>query len=366
MVSKLLEYLNGRKIAPIVNKSTEKANETALKLMCVIDQKLEEENVYDEMDGSPKLLKQLLNFHSFSKFHFYKYQPLERFNHILTCKHCSLQGPYYLMLSHMALSHGSNIGAKMCLWCNEKDMLEHVKNGNLITCYENYLKKEDLEDVAYPSVIVKFYEIIEKLAVSLGVLTNRKPNYAGRGQAAKEKLYFDDDDIDPEVIVHRHRLPQSTINLHVLNEKYGKIMEPSNRVNTQYAVVKLHRIDAPIPFNIQVNSKKRKPACSSKADDNNGKIRSSAKKDRCVDKREFNEFTHQLNSSLNNNNRTVQLSPFSSPGPSKISFGNAIGSMIDTLPNDQMKCSVKLQIQALVLKYTTKAIEECNNAQINE
>lgn len=87
MVSKLLEYLNGRKIAPIVNVSTEKDNEIALKLMSVIDQKLEETKLNDEMAGSPKLLKQLLNFHSFSQFHFYKYQPLKKFNHILKCKH---------------------------------------------------------------------------------------------------------------------------------------------------------------------------------------------------------------------------------------------------------------------------------------
>lgn len=364
MVSKFLEYLKGRKIARIVDESTEKNDEIALKLMCVIDQKLEEKKLYDEMDASPKLLKQLLNFRSFSQFHFYKYRPLKKFNHILKCKHCTLHGPYYLMLSHMALSHGSNIGSKMCLWCHKIDMSDHVKNSNLITCYEKYLKEEDLEDdVAYPSVVIKFYEIIESLAKLLGVLTNRNQNYSGRANVAKEKHYFDDDDVDSEMIVHRHRPPHSTINIQVLDQLYEEIMEASNGVNNLQPVLKLHRINTPIPSNDQVqrNSNKRKQPGSSNAKEY-GNIRSLARKNRYDDQREFNESARQLNST-NNNNQTMELSPFSLPGSSKVGFGAAIESMIDTLPNEQMKTSVKLKIQTLVLEYSTKAIQENDNAQ---
>lgn len=364
MVSRLLEYLNGRKIARIVQESTEKNDEIALKLMCVIDQKLEEGKLYDEMDASPKLMKKLLNFRSFSQFHFYKYRPLKNFNHILKCKYCTLHGPYYLMLSHMALSHGSNVGAKMCLWCHKIDMLDHVKKRNLITCYENYLKKEDLEeDVAYPSVVIKFYELIENLAKLLGVLTERKQHYLGRGSVAKEKHYFDDDDIDSEMIVHRHRPPQSTINIQVLNQLYEKIMGASNGVNNLQPILKLHRINTPIPSNDQVqrNSIKRKQPGSSNAKEY-GNIRLSANKDRYDGQRGFNEFTRQLNSTNNINNQTMQISPFSLPSSSIVGFGAAIESMIDTLPNEHMKRSVKLKIQTLVLEYSTRAIQENDNA----
>ena len=108
MNSKILEHLASRPIAPIVDKSTEKSNTKALKVMCILDHGLDVAGLYTEIKATPKLMAQLLNIHSFASFKYFKYslvKEAKKDNQILKCKRCELIAPYAVVLEHMAINH---------------------------------------------------------------------------------------------------------------------------------------------------------------------------------------------------------------------------------------------------------------------
>lgn len=88
----VLEHLMSRPIASIVENSKERCNEIALKLMCIVDYRLEKLKLYPEMEAISKLTEQLLKFHSFGSFNYFNYKmPYNMFGtKVLKCKNCEL------------------------------------------------------------------------------------------------------------------------------------------------------------------------------------------------------------------------------------------------------------------------------------
>lgn len=238
MAFKILEHLKTRKIAPIVEMCDEKNNLIALKLMSVIDHKLEKFAMYEEIiSASPKLLKQLLGIKKFSKLHLWKYRVPNKFDKkcVLLCK-VNLIGPYYLIHMHMASTHDAHYGAKVCMYCNKYEIKRHIDENSLQTCYEQYLAKEDITDTKFPSIIVKFYDMLEELCNRLGISSVRNESYTAAGHKRKRTFF----EADPTGDIHetyfefdkaRHR---STFNEKVLNNLFKKVIIDfygSSRIN---------------------------------------------------------------------------------------------------------------------------------------
>lgn len=127
------------------------------------------------------LFDQLLSIQSFGKFHYFKYKPAKNdFEFILQCTHCHLIGPYYLVLSHMALTHDIHVGSKLCQWCKKSDMNDHIVKDAVEVCYGKYLKNKNISCTKPPEIIGYFYTMIEHLAKKLGVCTERSATYVGK------------------------------------------------------------------------------------------------------------------------------------------------------------------------------------------
>lgn len=225
MASNLLEHLAVRRIAKIVDESSEKDDEIALRVMCVLDHSLEKYQLYGDIMKTPKLFTQLLAFKSYANLYYWKYAVPSGFSgdYILMCQICKLQGPYHLILAHMAATHNAHNGAKVCLWCKRTNIKKHIVDGTLKQCYDNYLEREYIEDTSYPQVIVTFYEMILELCKELGVLSVRTDHYTGKG--IKKKAMFDFssavDDIE-SVFVFKNYHKKSNLNKDKLNRLFVK------------------------------------------------------------------------------------------------------------------------------------------------
>lgn len=239
MASKILKHLKTRKIAPIVEMCDEKNNLSALKLMSVIDHKLEKYAMYEEIIRAlPKLLKQLLGIKKFSNLHFWRYRAPNKFDkkYVLMCKVCNLIGPYHLIQIHMASTHEAHFGAKVCMYCNKHDIKRHIAENSLQTCYEQYLAKEDITDTKFPSIIVTFYDMLEELCDRLEISSVRNESYIAAGNKRKRSSF----EADPTGDIHgtyiefdkgRHR---STINEQQLNKFFKTVITDfygSTRIN---------------------------------------------------------------------------------------------------------------------------------------
>lgn len=413
MSSKLLEHLRGRQIAPILEESNEKTDPIALKIMTIIDHKLEEKEVYTKIKeasiktaqrsnetlpgwsgsgesntSSPtrisesedlfsdrsresitfsparlsesedpslvpvqktpfvsKLLRQLLNIKFFGKFHFFKYRaPTRNFNFILQCRQCSLIGPYFVVLSHMVLSHGTHASCKQCQWCKQSDLEEHIKKNTLKECYKKYLEKESIDDPSYPSVIITFYEMIECLAVKLGAFTSRNSRFNGEGKPKRESWFYDG--IEPEVVVFRHRRPTAIKNLDKLNI-YFKQAISAYYGNSRILEFMPQENRDPIEVDGQVNGA------------------SSITRQR-IRKRRQSQWNNSNDSPINNRSNSSVRSesvPGTSTKRSSSNFGQTIDEFIENIPNDEMKINAKLKVQSVVLEFSKKAYEERVNCE---
>lgn len=93
MTADLVKYLLHRPIASILEKSTEKNDLKALKVMCVIDFEMDKRGYYVQMEKHHKLKEQLLNFHSFGSLQFYDCRVNAGIgSRVLQCKFCELIG----------------------------------------------------------------------------------------------------------------------------------------------------------------------------------------------------------------------------------------------------------------------------------
>lgn len=183
MIDSLIKYLSNRPIEPILRESKEKDDLMALKLMSIIDYSIEKKSLYEKMQDQPKLKKQLMQFHSYGKFKYYDIQVYGAIGErLLQCKLCDLVGPYAYILTHMAIVHNSHISTKTCAYCNRKDIIAHSLDKSLQMCYDEYLKKYDIQPATINTeVIVEFFELIKKIAKELGVIVSRNDLFTGTG-----------------------------------------------------------------------------------------------------------------------------------------------------------------------------------------
>lgn len=372
MNSKLLEHLRGRQIASILEESNETTDCIALKVMTIIDHKLEEKGVYTEIrsasdpnlqqpnDGSDedsvslrvaeipvvsKLLKQLLGIKLFGKFHFFKYiPPIKKFNFILKCRHCSLIGPYFIVLSHMVLSHGTHVGSKQCQWCKATDLKEHIAKNTLEECYKKYLQKESIDNPSYPSVIIRFYDMIESLAEQLGVLTIRLQSFTGEGKAKKEVWFFDG--ADQDVVVYRHRRPPPIKHLDKLNSFFKQA------ISAYYGNSRI------LEFMPQENP----AAIEVDGQENGASVTPTPRRTRKRRQTQRDSIDSQNNNASSSSVRSESV-PETASKRSSMNFGQTIDEFIENIPNDAMKINAKLKVQAVVLKFSKKAYEERINRE---
>lgn len=209
----ILSYLSRRPIAPIVEKSNEKNNVRALQLMCIVDHHMGQRKMYDRFAGHPKMLTQLLQFHSFVSFKYYDYRANSKmFQKLMQCKFCELIGPCTLILTHMSMNHNTHIGLKTCIFCNRTDFADHLKtNTGLDDCYHEYKTKyNEIEELSKDhnllNAIVDFYEMLNAISSRLNVCILRTHGFAGSGHKVTEKLQRNyGDDLDSECIVFNVR-----------------------------------------------------------------------------------------------------------------------------------------------------------------
>lgn len=190
MIKRLTEYLSGRPIAPILKESKEKGDLKALKVMCVVDYYMQKCNLYDRMKQQPKLLCQLMGFHSYGSFKFYDCHVVSEISsHVLQCKFCELAGPYHLMMTHMAINHNAHISHTCCAFCNRVDVAEHIQYGTLNECYRQYMERYGISPDDAPRFIVrKFYEQLRNIARAVDVLITRHDSFTGTGYRTIEKV----------------------------------------------------------------------------------------------------------------------------------------------------------------------------------
>lgn len=204
MNSKLLEHLKGRPIAPILVTSRQTNNESALKLMCIIDYKLEVQDLYKELKKVPKLMEKLLQLHSFGSFKYFKYNLPKTHvsDQILLCKYCDLMGPYTTIIEHMVIRHNMHPSAQWCMWCEKADF----KNHDSKWCYNEYRGK--LRTTSYFSVVTSIQKLLETLADELNVKVLRNKEYKHVLYAQKPQCLNINDiggEISNEVLEYRPR-----------------------------------------------------------------------------------------------------------------------------------------------------------------
>lgn len=227
MNSKILEHLKGRPIAPIVNASSETNNDKALKLMCIIDYYLEEKDLYKDLEAVPKLIKQLLQLHSFGSFKYFKYilPKTQVTGKILSCKHCELQGPYSTIIEHMVIRHNMHPSAQWCMWCEKTEFIDH-EHSSSEWCYNEYY--QHLSDKIFFPVITPIHEMLETLADKLKMKINRTKEYKHALYAQKLEYLESkiDDDISNEIFVYRpKKASKKVFDLDVLEKLFQNAME---------------------------------------------------------------------------------------------------------------------------------------------
>ncbi|XP_055299876.1 uncharacterized protein LOC129567244 [Sitodiplosis mosellana] len=208
MNSKMLEHLSGRPIASIVNASSEKYNSNALKMMCILDYQLENSGFYQDKEivAMPKLMRQLLNVHSFASFKYIKYRNAAEVNDkVLKCKYCQLIGPYLVVLELMVINHDFHASAVLCMWCEKDDFETHNTSKSLDVCYSKYLEK--LSSIHFPAVIVKFYDLLKRLAKALDMKTDRSRYFKNAMFDSLETIPLDqtDDSMSSKIVVSMPR-----------------------------------------------------------------------------------------------------------------------------------------------------------------
>lgn len=191
MIEQLAVHLARRPIAPIFEKSNEKNNEVALKFMCLVDFYAAERKIYNAINQHPKLLSQLMQFHSYGSFIYYNYQ-LNRVvsECLLQCKFCELTGPIGCIMAHMAINHNAHVGVKMCVYCNRKELNAHIHDGTLKKCYDSYIDLYGIvaSNIKTSKILVEFFKLMKNLADTLGVLIIRSDTFGGVGYARVEQV----------------------------------------------------------------------------------------------------------------------------------------------------------------------------------
>lgn len=248
MRQKVLNHLCTRPIAPIVENSQEKGTDIALKIMCILDHRVEKSNLYERIKNEtnqPKLLYQLMHFRYFGSFKFYEYLKKSMLSDkLLKCEICEFTAPYLRTLEHMVLSHDRHKSSTVCLYCNQLHLKEHNQQPNAINslenCYMRYREKNNIqsENLCSKSLIDDFYKLMTRIAIQLGVRIQRN-DYSARRYKQNDIETIEivsDDDLESISntrrynIVHpltSHRSSKS-IDLKALDDMFQKAMSYFN------------------------------------------------------------------------------------------------------------------------------------------
>lgn len=172
-VAHIADHLKKRPIAIIFEKSEEKSNLTALRFMCILDYRLDENKFYSQINQSscPHLLSQLLQFCQFEKFKYFDYHVHRKIRkNLLKCLDCDFIGPHAYTLTHMAISHNVIIRSEMCVYCNKEDFKSHIRDDSLKKCYRNYIKSNRIDvDKNVRDIVVDFYEMLKGISEKLEI-----------------------------------------------------------------------------------------------------------------------------------------------------------------------------------------------------
>lgn len=232
-------HLSKRPIAPILEQSSEKTNPVALQLICILDYYMEERRLYAQIAKvqSPKLLMQLLKFHSFVSFKYYDYRASRKIgDKILRCKFCDLIGPYTNILTHMAINHNAHIGLKMCAYCNREELKVHFSNGSFNHCYDHYIRKRQvIKDDEITEIVANSYGLIKEISEKLNVCTVRNHAFAGTGYTAIEKIAQKyGRDFPTDCIIFQQRNFEKPIKSDILQKEFVRVigfMYGGNRIS---------------------------------------------------------------------------------------------------------------------------------------
>lgn len=339
MNSKLTEHLQERDIAKILAQSTEKNDEVALKLMCIIDHALLKRNFYTKMKTEPKLIHQIIGFKSFCSFNFWKYIKPQKFpsDYVLECSKCKLIGPYYLILSHMATTHNFHVGSNKCLYCKHVDTKVHIEDNTLQHCYEGYLKKNGIENTSYPVVIVEVYEMLQELARILGVLHTRTDVYTAKGRKRKENWFgFDEGgDINETVLVFENST-KTPIDLNKLDTLFKRVIE--DFYGGERAREFLNNVQ---PLKRQSNEN---------GPDSGKKIKLNVKQSPSTS----SKSSKTLKTSTS---KSSKASTSTETNDEEADFMNSILTFLSNL-DEKEKHRAKLEIQVVALNYSTKSMQK--------
>lgn len=218
--------------------ANEQCNPVAVKLMCIVDYNVQRLNLYELMRAAyPKLVAQLLQFHSYGMFKYFDYTVgLEIGQRVLQCKFCELIGPYALILTHMSVNHDAHIGSKQCVYCNRTELRKHFGDGTLAECYTNYLERTHIQrDENVCNIVTEFYKMLKNISSDFDISTIRNHGFAGKGHGTVERLSGGyDSDVDDTVTIYKNRSSKSKFKnisrrlialdqqfSHAMNQLYG-------------------------------------------------------------------------------------------------------------------------------------------------
>lgn len=182
----IAQHLRKGPFAVIFDRSNEKGDDIALKLMCIVDYNAQRLDLYARMQAAqPKLLAQLMQFQSFGTFKYYDYQLGNQLGiRVLKCKCCDLTGPYGHILTHMAINHNAHVPSKTCAYCNQTDLKMHLADDSLHQCFANYLRSNQCEwDEKICDIVTDFYDMLKELADKFKIKVVR--SFAGRESVGK-------------------------------------------------------------------------------------------------------------------------------------------------------------------------------------
>lgn len=363
MNSKMLEHLRGRKIAPILNTSIG-SNTTALKMLCILDYEMEKANLYTEILAMPKLLGQLLSFHSFTQFHYFKYNlPMETDGKVLKCKYCELIGPYLIVLEHMVINHNFHANARLCMWCDKLELETHNVSHTLDQCYGNYLFKSKFATIHYPTVIVKFYDLLRKVAQKLRVRTIRQKSFRNAmDSSSSEMIPHTDDTIDRNIVVYRPKMCNRTfknVNDDAMEILYKNAMKNiyKERAVEYIGVNSININPMTADFNTSTSSQSstaRKQVNAGNDSINStmfqtlGEIDSSLQFD--MPSSSASQYTPTASSTF------AEIPPWPQFGmPTQEStFAHFITSVLDNIQDEHLKKRAKLEIKQVIFKYSAE------------
>lgn len=196
--NELYQYLKVRPIGAILENFPQQRCERALKLLCIVDQYIDDRNLYVELEKRPKMMSELMQF-DYCIFKYFDYQIIKRTEDcLLKCRYCGIVATYALILTHTAIRHNVHLGLNMCEYCKMVELSAHNQH-QFNACYGNYIKMNKIEkNVVENAIVAEFHVALKKVAREIGVVVHRNRWYGGVLQT----------ELDIIIRSHGHDFPQ--------------------------------------------------------------------------------------------------------------------------------------------------------------